>query len=218
MKKQKIELLEAPESSSDHEVDIKQHLGPRRHSSDSSSHSSSYENAESEMSENDLIDFNKPQQEKIETKFIKVANELVPELKPSRQPQKDEIQVEFVYAEPSEAYYHIVKAMLGQYLDGEEQESLDTMSFADYICERASIGQIVVSPLDPENDPDLIPELQKLNDEDFAKEAIKYNSERDVFGFGTLISLNYWSSIKRDKKHLKDFTAQIMQYVFKKAD
>jgi hypothetical protein len=65
------------------------------------------------------------------------------------------------------------------------------MSLADHICERASIGQVIVSPLDETKDPDVIPELQKLNDEDFAKAAAKLNAERDVFGFCTILSLNY---------------------------
>lgn len=62
--------------------------------------------------------------------------------------------VEFDYAEPSEAYYHTIKALLAQYLDGEEGEDLDLMGLADHICERVSIGTVVVSPLDPENDPE----------------------------------------------------------------
>lgn len=41
------------------------------------------------------------------------------------------------------------------------------MSLADHICQRASIGQVVVSPLDADKDPDLIPELQKLSDDEF---------------------------------------------------
>jgi len=62
--------------------------------------------------------------------------------------------VEFDYAEPNEAYYHTIKALLTQYLDGEEAEELDLMGLADHICERVSIGTVVVSPLDPENDPE----------------------------------------------------------------
>ena len=50
------------------------------------------------------------------------------------------------------------------------------MQLADYICERASIGQVVVSTLEPEKDPDLIPELQALPDAEFEKEAIKLNA------------------------------------------
>jgi hypothetical protein len=48
-----------------------------------------------------------------------------------------------------------------------------------------------VSPLDEDKDPDLMPELQNLSDSDFAKAAAKLNGERDVFGFCTILSLNY---------------------------
>ena len=58
----------------------------------------------------------------------------------TRKPVKDEIEVSFEYVQPSEAYYHQVKALLTRYLDGEEAESLDLIALADHICERASIG------------------------------------------------------------------------------
>jgi len=45
--------------------------------------------------------------------------------------------------------------------------------------------------LEADKDPDLIPALQKLNDEDFAKAAVKFNAERDVFAFSTILTLNY---------------------------
>lgn len=112
-------------------------------------------------------------------------------LSTGRKPQKGEIVVEFDYAEPSEAYYHTVKALLAQYLDGEEAEDLDLMGLADHICERVSIGTVVVSPLDPENDPEQNPELQALSDAEFLKAAVKFNAKRDVFGFSTILSLNF---------------------------
>jgi hypothetical protein len=90
------------------------------------------------------------------------------------------------------------------------------MQLADYICERASIGQVVVSTLEPEKDPDLIPELQALSDAEFEKEAIKLNAQRDVFAFGTLVSLNY-NIIKKKKQQFACFQ-QIMKYVLKKAE
>lgn len=68
--------------------------------------------------------------------------------------KKGEIAVDFQYVMPSEAYYHSIKALLNQYIDGEEAETIDTMGLADHICERASIGQVVVSPLDADKDPD----------------------------------------------------------------
>ena len=83
----------------------------------------------------------------------------------SRKPEKGEITVNFDYVEPSEAYYHTVKALLGPLLDGEEAEELDLMELADHICERVSIGVVVVSPLDAANDPEQIPELEALDDD-----------------------------------------------------
>lgn len=65
------------------------------------------------------------------------------------------------------------------------------MSLADHICERASIGQVVVSPLEADKDPDMIEELQLLPEAEFNKAAVKLNAERDVFGFSTILSLNY---------------------------
>jgi hypothetical protein len=36
-----------------------------------------------------------------------------------------------------------------------------------------------------------MPEFKGLTDEEFAKVAVKYNSQRDVFGFSTILSLTY---------------------------
>ena len=107
------------------------------------------EGGESELSEEALMDFNQKHVENADKKFTKSVENNVPALLTTRKE----------YSQPSEAYYHTIKALLSQYLDGEEQENLDTISLADHICERASIGQVVVSPLEPAKDPDLIPEL-----------------------------------------------------------
>lgn len=117
------------------------------------------EGGESELSEEALMDFNQKHVENADKKFTKSVENNVPALLTTRKAQKGEITVTFEYSQPSEAYYHTIKALLSQYLDGEEQENLDTISLADHICERASIGQVVVSPLEPAKDPDLIPEL-----------------------------------------------------------
>ena len=74
---------------------------------------------------------------------------------------------------------------------------------------------MVVSPLDPSKDPDLIPELQTLSDQEFAKAAAKLNSERDVFGFSSILSLNF--KILRKLK-TEPFLLQIFNYVLSKAD
>ena len=111
------------------------------------------------MSE-EIVDFNLPSHSKFDQKYnLEAASSKVPTIQSSRQAGKGEITVTFEYSEPNQAYYHTVKALLNQYLDGEQQEDLDVMSLADHICERASIGQIVVSSLEPDKDPDQIPEL-----------------------------------------------------------
>jgi len=76
------------------------------------------------------------------------------EIANTRKTGKNEIEVDFQYVVPSPAYYHSVKALLNQYVDGDEGDEMDYMGMADLICERASIGQCVVSPLDPEKDPE----------------------------------------------------------------
>ena len=48
-----------------------------------------------------------------------------------------------------------------------------------------------MSPLEADKDPDQIPEMQILTDIEFDKQAAKLNAERDVFGFSTILSLNY---------------------------
>ena len=80
---------------------------------------------------------------------------------------KGEIEVDFQYVQPSEAYYHSVKALLAQYIDTTEADKVELMKLADHICERASIGQLVVSPLDADKDPEQMPEFQKLSDDEF---------------------------------------------------
>ena len=54
--------------------------------------------------------------------------------------KKGEIEVDFQYVQPCEAYYHSIKALLNQYIDGEEGEQMDLMGMSDHICERVSIG------------------------------------------------------------------------------
>ena len=61
--------------------------------------------------------------------------------------EKGKVNVDFEYAAPSEPYFHIVKALLNQYLDGEEQDKLDLSSMSDHLLERASIGSVIVSSL-----------------------------------------------------------------------
>ena len=114
-----------------------------------------------------------------------------------RQPEKDEIAVEFLSVQPNPAYYHNVKALLNGYLDGEQEYELDYIGLTDYICERASIGQMIVSPLEKDQDPELMPELQKLSDEEFEKAAMKYYEQRDVFAFSSIVSLNYKDNLKK---------------------
>jgi len=38
-----------------------------------------------------------------------------------------------------------------------------------------------------------MPEFKHLSDEEFAKIAVKYNSNRDVFAFSTILSLTFSS-------------------------
>lgn len=49
---------------------------------------------------------------------------------------------------PSEAYYHSVRALLNQYLDGEDNEQLDVSGLADQVVNTISIGSVVASALD----------------------------------------------------------------------
>jgi hypothetical protein len=57
-----------------------------------------------------------------------------------------------------------------------------------------SIGSVVASPL--EKDPADMPEYKDLPDEQFDKIALRYNKERDVYGFITVLSLT-----KRQKQN-----------------
>ena len=76
------------------------------------------------------------------------------------------IDVDFEYVAPSEPYFHIVKTMLSQYLDGEHQEKLNLSAMAEYIIERASIGSVIASSLGKE-DPERNPAYAKLSDKEF---------------------------------------------------
>jgi len=73
------------------------------------------------------------------------------------------IDVEFELVLPSEAYYHSVRALLSQYLDGEENEKLDLSGLADQVVSTVSIGAVVASPLD--QDPAEMPEYKDLPDD-----------------------------------------------------
>ena len=127
--------------------------------------------------------------------------------------EKGEIEVDFQYVCPSPAYYHNVKALLNAYLDGDHNDTLDYIGLTDHICERASIGQMVVSPMDADKDPELMPELNDLPDDQFEKAALKYYAERDVFAFSSILSLTY----KGNQKKLP-FLGGIYDYTMKKAE
>lgn len=61
---------------------------------------------------------------------------------------KDMVNVEFELVSPSEAYYHSVRALLNQYLDGEEGENLDLSGLADNVVNTISIGTVIASSLE----------------------------------------------------------------------
>ena len=88
------------------------------------------------------------------------------------------------------------------------------MGLADHICERASIGQVVVSPLDEGKDPEQMEEFADLSDDEFKKRSLRYYSERDVFAFSTILSLNW--SVRRGKKQLP-FLKSIHDYAVSKS-
>ena len=56
---------------------------------------------------------------------------------------------------------------------------------------------MTVSPLEKDQDPELMPELQKLSDEEFEKAAMKYYEQRDVFAFSSIVSLTYKDNLKK---------------------
>jgi hypothetical protein len=98
------------------------------------------------------------------------------------------IDVDFELVLPNEAYYHSVRALLNQYLDGEENEQLDVSGLSDQVVSTVSIGSVVASPL--EQDPAEMPEYKDLPDDQFDRVALRYNKERDVYGFITVLSLS----------------------------
>ena len=60
----------------------------------------------------------------------------------------------------------------------------------DYILERASIGSVIVSSLGAE-DPERNPEYDNLDDDQFQKIVIQFNSKRDVYGIISILSLSW---------------------------
>jgi hypothetical protein len=69
----------------------------------------------------------------------------------------------------------------------------------------------VASSLDPSENPENMPELMALSDEEFDKAAIKYNAKRDVFGFSSIVSLSY------SRKKLP-YLQQVYNYILSKAE
>ena len=128
--------------------------------------------------------------------------------RPDKSKKSKVIDVEFELVLPSEAYYHSVRALLVSYLDGEENEQLDLSGLSDQVVSTISIGSVVASSLD--QDPADMPEYKELSDADFEKIALRYNKERDVYGFITILSLT-----KRQAQN-KCFQ-QIISYVCDKA-
>lgn len=97
------------------------------------------------------------------------------------------MDVDFELVLPCEPYYATVRALLNQYLDGEEQETFDLSGLADEVINTVSIGAVIASSL--EQDPEHMPEYMNLNDEEFEKVLLKFNESRDVYGFTTILSL-----------------------------
>lgn len=127
-------------------------------------------------------------------------------------PDKEDkhMEVEFEYVTPCEPYYHIVRVMLGHYLEGKDQEKLDISAMSDYLLERASIGSVIASSLGRE-DPERNPEYMKLPDSEFEKIVLRENLKREVYGFITIMSISRsWKQIH--------FLKQIYEYVFAKAE
>jgi len=118
--------------------------------------------------------------------------------------------VDFEYVAPSEVYFHIVKTMIGMYLDGPQQDQLNLSAMSDHILERASIGSVIVSTLG-DQDPERNPAYANLNDEEFDKIARKLNATREVYGFLTILSLT-WSKSKLD------WLNHILKYVMLKGE
>lgn len=100
--------------------------------------------------------------------------------------------------------------MLGGFLDGQEQLKFRVSDMADYILERASIGSVIASSLGAE-DPELNPEYADLPDDEFEKIANKFNAQRDIYGFISIVSLT-WSNKKLP------WVGDIHSYILSKID
>ena len=68
--------------------------------------------------------------------------------------------------------------------------------------------------MDEDKNPDFMPEMIKLPDDEFYKQSLKYLAERDVFAFSTILSLNYLS---RKGKEQHKFLQQTIDYITRKA-
>ena len=88
------------------------------------------------------------------------------DLNKTKEDKAGKVKVEFEYVTPSEPYFHIVRTLLNQFLDGEAQEKLDISGMADNVLDRASIGSVIASSLGDE-DPDKDPRYEGLNDDQF---------------------------------------------------
>jgi len=62
---------------------------------------------------------------------------------------------------------------------------------------RPSVGSVIASSL--ARDPETMPEYRNLSEAEFDKVVLKFNSERDVYGFTSVLSLT------REVKKLKSF-------------
>ena len=70
-----------------------------------------------------------------------------------------------------------------------------------------------MSPVEADKDPELMPELKDLPDEEFEKAALKYYAERDVFAFSSILSLNY-----KGNQNKLPFLGTIHDYLMTKAE
>lgn len=118
--------MAAPDSSDQDEIDLRKVVqdSDSEDNQNASEEEEGFEGGEDEMEENAeggesemsdeeaLLDFNKEFVDKAEKKFVESMENNIPALTLARRAKKDEINVIFEYSQPSEAYYHTIKALL----------------------------------------------------------------------------------------------------------
>ena len=108
---------------------------------------------------------------------------------------EQEIQVEFLFSEMRDNYFHNIKTFINPLLDF---EAYNTSEMSDVIINQLEVGSVIKVGLEDDNDKNQITAYNKLN-----------NQNVEVYAVFTILNLNFYND--------KSFVSKIKEFILNKA-